>query len=277
MSSITLTLTSSEVTATRGVASTITASVTNASIVPARVVLSGYPPLPASPPPASVTPPSSAAPWTIIDRPLREIAAGATETYTIIITPPPDAAAGEHVVRLIAYDADRAPEEYSDQAQQVRVTVPGQAIPATARPKWWIYLIAGLLLVAVGVVAFMLLRPTEPPIIRVTPTPTPSVNPCPDPFVPRLSRPGDMTCVMPASAQEAAWDNRDDVQRNRIIPGTDPAQCAIPYVPRLAFPDDFICVWEDTANRTHIENQQEGYLNHQFNDSEYPEVFTPRR
>ncbi|MDQ7993026.1 MAG: hypothetical protein REI45_10155, partial [Propionicimonas sp.] len=114
-----------------------------------------------------------------------------------------------------------------------------------------------------------------------TPAPTPTVttpdNPCPEPFVPRLSRPGDLTCVMPASAQEAQFDNREDIQRNRVIPGTDPVICAIPYEPRLAFPDDFVCVWEDTANRTHIENQQ-GYTDtpRPFNDKEYPETFTPR-
>lgn len=271
MSSITLTLTMSEVAATRGAPSIITASVTNAATVPARVVLGGYPPLT-----AAGTGATGAVPWTVIDRPLREIAAGATETYTVTVTPPADAPAGEHVVRLIAYDADRAPEEYSDQAQQVRVTVP--AVPVVVKPagrKWWIYVaIAALLVVIVGGVAFLVLRPSAPP---PTPTPTPSVNPCPSPFVPRLARPGDLTCVMPASAQEAQWDNREDVQRNRVIPDTDPPQCAIPYVPRIAFPDDFICVWEDTANRTHIENQQQGYLAHGFNDKEYPEVFTPRR
>jgi len=82
---------------------------------------------------------------------------------------------------------------------------------------------------------------------------------------------------MPASAQEAQWDNRQDVQRNRVIPDTNPPQCAVPYVPRIAFENDFVCVWEDTANRTHIENQQEGYLQRQFGDKEYPETFTPRR
>lgn len=275
MSTITLTLTSSDLTATRGAESAITAAVTNASTVPARVVLGGYPPLPATAATSATL--SSAATWTVVDRPLREIAAGATETFTVTITPPPDAAAGEHVVRLIAYDADRAPEEYSDQAQQVRVRLPAETVAPPPTRRWWIWVALGLLVVTLAVVAFLWLRPSEP-----TPTPpspaTPTlVNPCPEPFVPRLARPDDMTCVMPASAEEAQWDNREDVQRNRVIPGTDPPQCAIPYVPRLAFPDDFICVWEDTANRTHVENQQEGYLDHQFDDSQYPEVFTPRR
>ena len=272
MSSLTLTLTLTEVTGVRGTPSTITASVTNAATVPTRVVLAPFPP--ASEGGAAAT--TGAAPWTHVDQPLREVAAGATQTFTVTVTPPADAAAGDHLVRLIAYDADRAPEEYSDQAQQLRVTVAAGAVVRPAGTPWWVYAVAGVLVVIVAVVAFLVLRPSAPTPLP-SPSPTPSANPCPTPFVPRLARPGDLTCVMPASAQEAQWDNRQDVQRNRVIPDTNPPQCAIPYVPRIAFENDFVCVWEDTANRTHIENQQEGYLQRQFGDKEYPETFTPRR
>jgi hypothetical protein len=279
MSTITLTLTTSSVTATpaRGTEpaspASLTASVTNSATVPTRVVLGAYPPLP------DPSAPASAAAWTVVERPLRDVGAGATEQYTVTLAPPPDTAAGDYVVRLIAYDADRAPEEYSDQAQQVQVTVPaGRATPRPGIP-WWIYAVAGVLVLVVGVVAFLLLRPGDPGPLEPTPAPTPTAttpdNPCPSPFVPRLSRPGDLTCVMPASAQEAQFDNREDIQRNRVIPGTDPVICAIPYEPRLAFPDDFVCVWEDTANRTHIENQP-GYTDYMFNEKEYPATFTPR-
>lgn len=271
MSVLTLTLTATEVRATRGTASTVTASVTNSAAVPARVVLGAYPPLAGT---VAATGPAAtgAAGWTSVERPLRELAGGATEQYTVTITPPADAAAGDHVVRLIAYDADRPPEEYSDQAQQVRVALAPAPAPAAGIP-WWVYAVAAVLVVAVGAVAFLLLRPAPVPLPEPTPSPTPS-NPCPEPFVPRLARPGDLTCVMPASAKEAQWDNRSDVQRNRVIPGT--TECQIPYVPRLAFPDDLVCVWEDTANRTHVENQP-GYTEHMFNDSEYPDTFTERR
>ena len=273
MSSITLTLTAAAVTATRGAPSTITASVTNSATVPARVVLGAYPQAADG---ATTPPPTGAAPWTSVDRPLREIAAGATEPYTVTITPPADAPPGEHPVRLIAYDADRAPEEYSDQAQQVRVTVPAAAVTKAAGTPWWIYAVAGVLVLVVGVVAFLLLRPEAPePLPTPSPSPSPSLNPCPATFLPRLARPDDLICVMPASAQEAQWDNREDIQRNRVEPGT--AQCRSPYVSRAALPDDFICTWEETANRTHIENQQDGYLSRNFNDSQYPTTFLPRR
>lgn len=267
MSSLTLTLTVAEIAATRGTASTITASVTNTAAVPARVVLGAYPP----PAATGTAPGTGAAAWASIERPLRELPAGATEQYTVTVTPPADAPAGDHGLRLIAYDADRAPEEYSDQAQQVRVTVAAdEVVPAPGTP-WWIYLIAGVLVVAVGVVAFLLLRPDAP---EPVPSPTPSPgNPCPAPFVPRLSRPGDLTCVMPASAQEAQWDNRADIQRGRVNAS---GECVPPYVSRGAFPDDFVCVFEDTANRTHVENQP-GYTERMFGDKEYPETFIPRR
>jgi hypothetical protein len=268
MSVLSLTLTVTEVAAARGAPSTLTASVTNAATVPARVVLAAFGPQ------AGAGPAAGAAAWTVVDRPLRQLAPGATEQYTVTVTPPADAPAGDHVVRLIAYDADRPPEEYSDQAQQVRVTVPAAPVVTRPRVPWWIYAVAGVLVFVVAAVAFLLLRPrTPPPEPEPTTSPTTS-NPCPTPFVPRLARPGDLTCVMPASAQEAAWDNREDVQRNRVQPGS--TECAVPYVPRIAFPDDFVCVWEDTANRTHVENQP-GYTEHMFNDSEYPETFTPRR
>lgn len=276
MSTITLTLTTATVTAgpASGTApatpASLIASVTNTATVPARVVLGGFGPATGSTAPSAVA-------WVAIDRQSRDIAAGATEQFTVTVTPPPQTAGGDYAFRLIAYDSDRAPEEYSDQAQQVVVTVPAHPTPAGGMP-WWIYLIAGVLVLAVAAVAFWLLRPREP---EPLPSPTPTVsstepNPCPEPFVPRLARPGDLICVMPASAEEAQWDNREDVQRNRVIPDTDPAQCQIPYLPRLAFPDDYVCVWEDTANRTHLENQS-GYTQYMFNESEYPETFTPRR
>lgn len=264
MSTITLTLTTTGVTAGATPAA-VTASVTNAAAVPARVVLGAF-----APAAEGGAAPAAATPWTTVDRPLREIGPGATEQYTVTIAPPDDTAAGEYAVRLIAYDADRPPEEYSDQARQVQLTVPAKEVKPTGGVGWWIYAIAGALVLVVGVVAFVLLRTGEP---QPTPTPAPD-NPCPAPFVPRLSRPGDQTCVMPASAEEAQWDNRSDVQRDRLLPGT--TECAIPYVPRLAFADDLVCVWEDTANRTHVENQP-GYTEHMFGDSEYPDTFTPRR
>ncbi|MDQ7993027.1 MAG: hypothetical protein REI45_10160, partial [Propionicimonas sp.] len=162
MSTITLTLTTATVTASpaRGDVpaspASLTASVTNSATVPARVVLGAYPPL------AGPSAPAGAAAWTGVDRPLRDIGAGATEQYTVTIAPPPTATAGDYVVRLIAYDADRAPEEYSDQAREVQVTVPAGREEKKPGMPWWIYVVAGGLVLVVAVVAFLLLRSGDP-------------------------------------------------------------------------------------------------------------------
>jgi len=168
MSTITLALGSSTLAAAEGRPLTVTASVTNTASVPARIVLAPFAPVPG----ADGAVPASAQGWTVVERPVREIAAQATEQFTVTVTPPAGAPAGDHLVRLIAYDNDRPPEEYRDQAQQLKVTVPaGRAVAASHTP-WWIYVAAAVLVLVVGVVAFFVLQPTVP-----TPLPTPSPTP----------------------------------------------------------------------------------------------------
>ncbi|MEN0072398.1 MAG: hypothetical protein AAGC63_15575, partial [Propionicimonas sp.] len=70
MSTISLTLTTSTLTAT-GSPLTLTAAVTNAATVPARIVLAAFPPVA-----AAGSAPASAREWTAVDRPLREVAPG---------------------------------------------------------------------------------------------------------------------------------------------------------------------------------------------------------
>ncbi len=175
MSTIGLTLTTTTVTAT-GVPLTLVASVTNSASVPARIVLGAF---------GSAEGQPGAREWTAIERPVREVAAGATEQYTITITPPAEAPAGEHPVRFIAYDSDRPPEEYSDQARQVKVVVPARPATPAATTPWWIWVAAAALLVVVGVVAYLVLRPQdEPPLPSPSPSPsvvTPTPSPSPSP------------------------------------------------------------------------------------------------
>lgn len=169
MSTITLALGSSALAAAEGRPLTVTASVTNSASVPARIVLAPFAPLPG----ADGATPASAQGWTVVERPVREIAAGATEQFTVTVTPPAGATAGDHLVRLIAYDNDRPPEEYRDQAQQLTVSVPAGRVVAAARTPWWLYVAAAALVVIVGVVAFLVLQPTpQPPLPTPQPTPT---------------------------------------------------------------------------------------------------------
>ncbi len=175
MSTITLALTATSVTA-GAEPLRVTATVTNSATVPARVVLAAFAPEPGA---GGVV--DSAREWSAIDRPLREVPAGATEEFAITITPPPDAAAGERLVRFIAYDADRPPEEYSDRARTVTVVVPARAAAAPGTP-WWLWVAAAALVLVVGGVAFAVLRPApDPPIVPPSPSATQTVTPTPSP------------------------------------------------------------------------------------------------
>jgi hypothetical protein len=253
MTTITLALTSSTLTAS-GAPLSVTAAVTNSAAVPARIVLGAFAP--------SETVPGARA-WAQIERPLRMVAPGTTEQYTVTITPPPGTAAGQYGVRFIAYDADRPPEEYSDQAQSLDVVVPASgANPAAPGVPWWVWVVAAGLVVVIGVVAYFLLRPTQapppppPPPTTATPSPSPS-NPCSPPYVPRLARPGDLTCATALSAAEAKADNDPDLQKLRKDPGGPygPETCVQGYVWREAWDGDVTCVIGSTRTRTYWENQ----------------------
>lgn len=173
MSAVVLLLPVTQVDATQGRA-VVTASVTNSGTTPQRIVLAAFAPPGA---PSGGTTPNPVA-WTTVDRPLREIAAGATEQFTVTIAPPSGAPTGRFPLRFIAYSADSAPEENADQARQLEVTIaPGATVPVAKKPQWWIYAVAAGLVVVVGVVAFQLLpRPT--PAAPVTASPSaPSSSP----------------------------------------------------------------------------------------------------
>ena len=287
MSTIALTLTASSVAIADGRGS-LTASVTNGSTVPARIVLGAFGPVG-----APATAPNGTA-WTSIDRPLREIAAGATEQYSVAFAPPAGTASGSYPVRFIAYSADQAPEEHADQAKQVDVVIP--AAPPAPPPKkpWWPYAVAAALVVVAGVVGWLVLRPdttqtttgTPSPLIT-SPSPTPMVtpttppvttpaNPCPAPYVPRLARPSDLTCVTEASAAEALFDNNPAVQAQRRAGGGPygPDTCKQGWVWREAYEGDVICVTPETRARTKAENQPK-YTLKQLPTLYYPRTFLP--
>jgi hypothetical protein len=167
MSAVVLLLPVTQVDATQGRA-VVTASVTNSGATPQRIVLAAFPP-PGTP--SGGTTPNPVA-WTTVDRPLREIAAGATEQFTVTIAPPAGAPTGRFPLRFIAYSADSAPEENADQARQLEVTIaPGAAVPASKKSPWWIYAVAAALVVIVGVVAFQLVpRPTPAATVSASPS-----------------------------------------------------------------------------------------------------------
>lgn len=192
MSTIALTLSVTTVTLADGRAA-LTASVTNSSPVPARIVLGAF-----GPPDAAA--PAGATAWTAIEQPVRDVEAGATVQYAVTFAPPAGTAAGSYPVRFIAYSADQAPEEYSDQAKQVDVVVPAAPVAPTPKKPWWPWAVAAALVVIVGVVLFFVFRPTDdgPPPPSPTPTPSPSES-SPPPSI-DTSPPVDHTAALTAHA-----------------------------------------------------------------------------
>ncbi|MCZ9882886.1 PASTA domain-containing protein [Arthrobacter sp. B2a2-09] len=155
MSTITMTLSSPTVELKDGKGS-LTASVTNGAPGPERVVLGAFPG-------AESTPPSPT--YTTIPTPLRTIAAGATEQYLVNFDTA-GAAPGTFPVKLIAYSADDAPEDYADQAHVVtlNVTKPPEPPKPTHRFPWlWVILGAVVLLAAIGGVIWFLLKDVNVP------------------------------------------------------------------------------------------------------------------
>lgn len=173
MNAIALTVSTTTVTVAEGRA-TLTASVTNSSSVPARIVLGAFPPVGEAAAPTALA-------WTTIERPTRQVPAGATEQFTVVFAPDPGVAPGRYPVRLVAYSAERAPEEYADQAQSVAVVVPASsAAPPPPKKTWWPYaLAAGALVVVVGLVVWLVVLrdPGVPPDSGATTDPTVTTDP----------------------------------------------------------------------------------------------------
>lgn len=163
MSGITITVATSQVTVADG-HGTVAVSVTNTEATPQRLVLGAYPP--AGPSAGGASP--SAHAWTSIERPQRTVAAGATDQYVASFDPqsvPP----GSYPVKFIAYSADEAPEDYSEQGQTVTVSVPGAAAPVAAGRKtpWWIFVAAAVVVILIAGVIWFLTRTTTAATVAV--------------------------------------------------------------------------------------------------------------
>jgi len=266
MSNLKVTLSSPVVTLTTDTGQ-VTVSVTNTGLTTERVVLGVYPPLDAMPAgtplnrapapegashalaPSTSSGAGSAAGWTQVERPLREIPAGATEQFVVTFDGR-DAAPGSHRARFIAYSATRAPEEFSDQAGTVTVTKQAVPVePAGPRRPWWLLVVAALLVLLVGAVVFFLLRDDGET--------TPKAR-CSADLVPRLARPTDLVCVTEASAAQVLYDNNPAVQNERHPTPRGgpygPETCSQGYVWREAFEGDTVCVDPPTRTRTRQEN-----------------------
>lgn len=94
--------------------------------------------------------------WFSVDEPQRRIQAGASVSYLVRIAVPAGAAAAGYTLQGRAYPADAAPEESSRLSNRVAFDVAPSAKPAK---PWWPYAVAAaLVLVALGVVGWLLFR-----------------------------------------------------------------------------------------------------------------------
>lgn len=159
MSEISVSLASPQAEVVQGRA-VVAVSVTLGPARPERVVLGVFRPLtvPGAPPAADPA-------WAVVERPLREMVAGATEQVVVTFAPPPGTPAGTYDAKVIAYPADAAPEEYAERGQVLRLVIPATpAPPAPRRSRWRLWVAAAVvLLTAIGVVTYVLTRPEPAP------------------------------------------------------------------------------------------------------------------
>ncbi|WP_051367355.1 InlB B-repeat-containing protein [Hamadaea tsunoensis] len=91
--------------------------------------------------------------WFGVDEPQRRVDAGTSVSYLVRIAVPAGTAAGAYTLQGRVYPADSAPEEASRLSTRVAFDVAPSARPA--RP-WWPYAVAaGLVIVALGVIGWL--------------------------------------------------------------------------------------------------------------------------
>jgi len=259
MNGIQLTVAATEVSLDGGTGS-LTVSVTNHGGTAQGVLLEAQ-----APPGAD--PAASAAGWTTVDRPAREIGPGATEQYAVTFASGP-APAARYAVLLVAHPASAPAAAYVDTGRTVQVTVPHDpaAPPAPRGSLWWLVVLGVVVVVAIVGAAVFLSRHASggtagpPPATSSSPA-TSSAAPdvrCKPGLVYRQARPADHVCVTPASALEAADDNRPEVQQRRLPTPRGgpygPDTCLSGYVWRDAFDGDHVCVFPETRTQAAREN-----------------------
>jgi hypothetical protein len=94
--------------------------------------------------------------WFSVEEPQRRVEAGASASYLVRVAVPTGTAAGSYTLQGRAYPAETAPEESSRLSTRVAFDVAPSAKPAK---PWWPYAVAaGLVLVVLAVVGWLVLR-----------------------------------------------------------------------------------------------------------------------
>jgi len=128
----------------------------------------------------TVTPLDGAAQnWFTVPEPQKAIAATQSATYLCKIAVPPGTAPATYALQAVVYSADTTPDETSTKSRRVTfAAAPSQPVDGGRKIPWWVFLIIGVVLVAVigGVLALLLgdgdgeeLTNVTPPEISGTP------------------------------------------------------------------------------------------------------------
>lgn len=96
--------------------------------------------------------------WFTVAEPQQLIPHGGSKQFTALVKPDEKAPAGTHWLAARVYSADAAPEE--DSVTSDRVSFEIKPPPEKPKSKWWLWALIGgvVLLAAIGVVAFVMLR-----------------------------------------------------------------------------------------------------------------------
>jgi hypothetical protein len=96
--------------------------------------------------------------WFTIEEPQKAVPPGQSVTYLCKALLPPETAPGVYAVQFIAYSADRDPGENSATSKRITVEKKVPAKPPSGTP-WWIFAVAAaVLLVVVGVIAWIVMK-----------------------------------------------------------------------------------------------------------------------
>ena len=113
--------------------------------------------------------------WFTVDEPQRVVGPGASVVYPVAVSVPPGTAAGTYGLQGVAYSADSDPGESSVTSKRVGITVASPPAKKGIPPWVWI-VVAAVVLLVVGVIAFLLTRDGGGGLETVTP-PTISGSP----------------------------------------------------------------------------------------------------
>ena len=114
--------------------------------------------------------------WFSVEDPQRLIKPAASASYLVKAAVPAGATPGTYEIQGRVFSADEAPEESSVLSPRVLLEVPVPPAPVKRRLPWWVFVVAGLVVLVIATVIWLVVPGGKP----VTPTPTPFPTPSGD-------------------------------------------------------------------------------------------------